>query len=50
MGNQYADSWGYSSFQDSEIWDDIHSSDSDWDYDTDYDDWDFGDTDWDSDW
>lgn len=50
VGKQYDDSWGYSSFTDSEIWDDIQSSDSDWDYDTDYGDWDFGDTDWDSDW
>ena len=50
-GRSYDDSWGASDFKDSWYWEDAHSSDSDWDYDDyDYDSWDSGDTDWDSDW
>ena len=51
QGNQYDDSWGGSSFTDSHIWEEIQSSDSDSGGDSfDYDGWDSGDTDWDSDW
>ena len=51
QGNQYDDSWGGSSFTDSDIWEEIQSSDSDSGGDSFYyDGWDSGDTDWDSDW
>ena len=51
QGNEYDDSWGYSSFTDSQLWDEIQDSGSDYDGDSyDYDSWDAGDTDWDSDW
>ena len=52
VGKDYETSWGGSDFTDSQIWEDIRSSDSDsdsggsWDYSG----WDSGDTDWDSDW
>lgn len=52
VGNSYNDSWDGSDFMESDTWDSLQNSgsdsDSDWDYD--YDDWDSGDTDWDSDW
>ena len=52
VGNSYNDSWDGSDFMESDTWDSLQDSgsdsDSDWDYD--YDDWDSGDTDWDSDW
>lgn len=48
VGDDYDSDWGVSDFRDSEVWEEIqesHSSSS-----SDYDDWDSGDTDWDSDW
>ena len=51
QGNEYSDSWGGSAFTDSEAWEELQSSSSDSGGDTyDYDSWDSGDTDWDSDW
>ena len=50
VGDNYDDSWGSSDFTDSDTWDSLQDSDSDSDWDTDYDSWDSGDTDWDSDW
>ena len=51
QGNEYDDSWGGSSFTDSQAWSDLQDSGSDYDGgDYDYGDWDAGDTDWDSDW
>ena len=51
QGNQYDDSWGGSSFTDSDVWEEIQSSSSDSGSDDyDYGGWDAGDTDWDSDW
>ena len=50
MGKDYDSDWDVEDFKDSDIWDDISSSDSDSDYDSSYDDWDSDDTDWDSDW
>ena len=55
LGDSYANNWGISDFRDSTVWSDLHDSgrgkDSDssssWDV---FDDWDFGGTDWDSDW
>ncbi len=50
VGDSYDDSWGSSDFTDSRAWEDIRDSDSDPDWNTDYNSWDSGDTDWDSDW
>lgn len=47
LGGGYSGSYGVSDFRSSDKWDEINKSG---DYDSDYDDWDFGDTDWDSDW
>ncbi len=48
MGDEWDSDWGVSDFRESSAWDEIqesHSSSS-----SDYDDWDSGGTDWDSDW
>jgi hypothetical protein len=49
-GDDYDDSWGGSDFTESSTWESLKDSDSDSDWDTDYDSWDSGDTNWDSDW
>ena len=48
LGEDWSSDWGVSDFKSSSTWDEInesHSSSS-----SDYDSWDSGDTDWDSDW
>ena len=48
LGEDWSSDWGVSNFKNSSTWDAIqesHSSSS-----SDYDSWDSGDTDWDSDW
>ena len=47
-GDDYDSDWGGSNFKDSSKWDDIQSSNSS--SSSDYDSWDSGGTDWDSDW
>ncbi len=49
-GDDYDDSWGGSDFTESSTWESLKDSDSDSDWDADYDSWDSGDTNWDSDW
>lgn len=48
LGTEYRSSWGGSDFKNSSAWDSIKDSDSS--SSSDYDSWDSGDTDWDSDW
>ena len=50
VGDDYNDSWDGSDFKESDAWDSLQDSGSESDWDTDYDSWDSGDTDWDSDW
>ena len=55
LGSRWDSDWGVGDFKDSDTWEYVHPSSSgsssyDDDYDSDYDDWDSGDTDWDSDW
>ena len=49
LGDSYASDWGGSDFTQTDIWEDLHESDSS-DSSADYDSWDSFDTDWDSDW
>ena len=49
-GDDYDDSWGGSDFTESSTWESLKDSDSDPDWNADYDSWDSGDTNWDSDW
>ena len=48
LGKEYYSSWGESNFKNSEIWESITESNSS--SSSDYDSWDSGGTDWDSDW
>lgn len=48
QGDAFDEDWGVSDFRDSSAWDDIQSDNSS--SSSDYDDWDSGDSDWDSDW
>jgi hypothetical protein len=48
LGEYWNSDWGISDFKSSEIWEDINESSSS--SSSDYDSWDSGDTDWDSDW
>ena len=50
LGYGYEDEYGGYDVRDSSLWDDYHSGSSDSDYDSDYDSWDSGGTDWSSDW
>ena len=53
MGDVWSSDWGVSNFKNSSTWDSIvesESSSSDSGYSSDYDSWDSGGTDWDSDW
>ena len=45
LGEDYTSDWGVSDFRQSQIYEEMHSSES-----SDYSDWDTSDTDWDSDW
>lgn len=47
LGSDYNADWGYSSFETSDAWEEIHEDHTTSD---DYDSWDSDDTDWDSDW
>lgn len=49
MGSSYDSDWGYSDFRASDTWEEIHEDD-DHTTSSDYDSWDSGGTDWDSDW
>ena len=51
VGDTWSSDWGVSNFKESSTWDSIvESESSSSDYDSDYDSWDSGGTDWDSDW
>ena len=51
LGDTWSSDWGVSNFKESSTWDSIvESESSSSDYDSDYDSWDSGGTDWDSDW
>lgn len=48
LGEDWNSDWGVSNFQNSSTWEELHESNSS--SSSDYDSWDSGDTDWDSDW
>ena len=50
LGKEYQDEWNESAFTESSTWSDIKSQESSSSSSSDYDSWDFSDTDWDSDW
>ena len=50
IDDDYSNNWGITDVRDSSIWDDWHTSDSGSSYDSSYDSWDSGGTDWGSDW